>query len=74
MVLVLLWVLHLPFSVKAEIPPWLLLPAAGSILLAPLAVGMIGVPGVVVAVALLVALVVAGTTAVRRPVPEDDQP
>jgi low temperature requirement protein LtrA len=66
--LVLLWVLHLPFSVKAEIPPWLLMPAGALTLAAPLAVGIIGVPGVVVSVALLVALVVAVTTYVRRPV------
>ncbi len=72
LVLVLLWVLHLPFSARAEIPPWLLLPGGGLVLLAPLAVGVIGVPGVVVSVTLVVAAVVAGTTAVRRPVPEDD--
>jgi hypothetical protein len=71
-VLILLWLLHLPFSAKAEIPPWLLLPGAGLVLLVPLAVGMIGVPGVVVAVTLAVAAVVAGTTAVRKPVPEDE--
>ena len=29
LVLILLWVLHLPFSARAEIPPWLLLPGAG---------------------------------------------
>jgi low temperature requirement protein LtrA len=72
LVLVLLWVLHLPFSARAEIPPWLLLPGAAVILLVPLAVGVIGVPGVVAGVTLVVAAVVAGTTAVRRPVPEDD--
>ncbi len=70
--LILLWVVHLPFTAKAEIPPWLLLPAAGLILAAPLAVGLIGVPGVVVAVTALVAGVVAGTTAVRRPVARDE--
>ena len=72
LVLILLWVLHLPFSVRAEIPPWLLLPGACLILLMPLAVGAIGVPGVVVGVTLVVAAVVAGTTAARRPIPEDD--
>ncbi|MEO8262729.1 MAG: low temperature requirement protein A, partial [Pseudolysinimonas sp.] len=66
-VLILLWVLHLPFSRTAEIPPWLILPAAGLLLLVPLAVGVIGLIGVVVAVSLLVAAVVAGTTIVRRP-------
>jgi low temperature requirement protein LtrA len=71
-VLILLWLLHLPFTVKAEIPPWLLLPGAGLILLTPLAVGMIGVPGVVVAVTLVVAVIVAATTAVRAPVAEDE--
>jgi low temperature requirement protein LtrA len=65
--LVLLWVLHLPFAAKAEIPPWLLLPAAALALAVPLAVTAIGVPGVVIAVASLVAIVVAVTTFVRRP-------
>jgi low temperature requirement protein LtrA len=67
-VLILLWVLHLPFSRKAEIPPWLILPAAGLILLAPLAAALIGVAGVVVSITVLVAAVVAGTTIVRQPV------
>ena len=70
-VLILLWVLHLPFAARAEIPPWLLLPGAGLVLLAPLATGAIGIPGVVVIVTLIVAAIVAGTTAVRRPVSED---
>jgi hypothetical protein len=67
-VLVLLWILYLPFSTKAEIPLWLILPAAALTLAAPLAVAVIGVPGVVVAVASIVALVVGATTYVRRPV------
>ena len=67
LVLVLLWVLFLPFSRTAEIPPWLLLPAAALMLLAPLAVGAIGVPGVVVTITLLLVAVVVGTAIVRRP-------
>jgi low temperature requirement protein LtrA len=71
LVLTLLWVLHLPLAGRAEIPPWLLLPGAGLILLVPLAVDALGVAGVVVAVTLVVAGIVGGTTAVRRPIPED---
>jgi len=70
-VLILLWVLHLPFSRVAEIPPWLLLPAAVLLLVAPLAAGAIGVAGVVVTIALVVAAVVAGTTIARRPAQSD---
>ncbi len=67
-VLLLLWALHIPFSQAPEIPLQLLIPAALLVLVAPLAVGLLGVEGVVVAIALLVAAVVAGTTIVRRPV------
>jgi low temperature requirement protein LtrA len=67
LVLILLWLLHIPFAQKAEIPPWLLLPAAGLMLLAPLTAGAVGVTGVVVIVMVLLAAVVAGTTIVRRP-------
>jgi low temperature requirement protein LtrA len=66
-VLVLLWVLHLPFAITAEIPPWLILPAAAAVLLEPLAAPVIGVTGVVVAIALTLAAVVGVTTGVRRP-------
>jgi len=69
LVLILLWLLYLPFAQKAEIPPWLLLPAAGLMLLAPLAAPVAGVTGVVVIVTVLLAVVVAGTTIVRRPEP-----
>jgi low temperature requirement protein LtrA len=65
--LALLWVLHLPFSKKAEIPPWLLLPTAALVLVVPLASELVGVPGVLVAITLLVAALVAGTTIVRQP-------
>jgi low temperature requirement protein LtrA len=68
-VLVLLWVLHLPFAALAEIPPWLLLPAAGVILLAPLTVPLVGLPGVVVLITLCLAAVIVGTTLARRPEP-----
>lgn len=67
LVLLLLWVLHLPFAAQAEIPPWLITPAGVLVLLLPLAAGVIGVTGVVVAIALTVAAVVGVTTAVRRP-------
>jgi low temperature requirement protein LtrA len=67
-ILLLLWLLHLPLSDMAEIPPWLLLPAAGLILVVPFAAPLIGVVGVVVAITLLLAGVVAGTTIARRPV------
>lgn len=67
-VLLLLWVLHLPFALQAEIPPWLILPAGVLVLLAPFAASVVGVTGVVVAIALIVAVIVGVTTAVRRPV------
>jgi low temperature requirement protein LtrA len=67
LLLLLLWVLHLPFATKAEIPPWLIVPTGVLVLLIPLAADAIGVTGVVVAIALTVAAVVGVTTAVRRP-------
>lgn len=70
-VLILLWVLHLPISAQAEIPPWLLLPAAALLLAVPLSAPLVGVPGVVVAVTLIVAAVVTGTTIVRKPIVAD---
>lgn len=66
-VLVVIWVVHAPFG-RAEIPAGVLLPGAGLVLLAPLAVDVVGVAGVVAAIALVVALIVAVTTYLRRPV------
>lgn len=66
-VLLLLWLLHLPLAPTAEIPPWLIIPAGVLVLIWPLAVPVIGVTGVVVAIALTVAAVVGITTAVRKP-------
>ncbi len=64
---VLLYVLHRPFQDRSEVPVGVLLPAAVLELLAPLAAPAIGVPGVIVLVALVAAAVVVGTlAAVRR--------
>jgi low temperature requirement protein LtrA len=66
-VLLLLWLLHLPFATTAEIPPWLIIPAGVVVLLEPLAAPIVGVTVVVVAIALTVAAVVGVTTAERPP-------
>lgn len=68
-VLVLLWVLFLPFTRSAEIPSWLLLPAAGIVLCSPFAAEVIGIPGVVCVIAGAVGAVIVGTMMVRRPEP-----
>ena len=62
----LLYVLHRPFEDRSEVPVGVLLPAAALVLLAPLAAPVVGVPGVVVLIALIAALVVVGTIALEQ--------
>lgn len=73
LVLVLLWLLHLPFAKTPELPPWILLPGSGLLMLVPLAAPVLGVPGVVVGITLVIAAVVAVTTAVRKPIEQEDE-
>lgn len=65
-VLVVIFVVHLPFSRLATTPSWVLPPAAAAVLLLPLAVDAVGLPTVVASIALIVAAVVAVTTLNRR--------
>jgi low temperature requirement protein LtrA len=62
----LLWVLHRPLVDDAEVPAFVLLPAAALELLVPLAAPQLGVAATVVVLAAIAALVVAATVARRR--------
>lgn len=57
-VLLMVWVVHLPFSELATVPARVLLPAAALVLLIPLAVRAIGLPGVVVGISAAVVAVI----------------
>ncbi|MDP9026800.1 MAG: low temperature requirement protein A [Actinomycetota bacterium] len=63
---VLLYVLHRPLVDRAEVPGFVLLPAAALELLAPLTAPSLGVPATVVEIALVAAGVVAVTIAVGQ--------
>ncbi|MCU1406680.1 MAG: low temperature requirement protein [Glaciihabitans sp.] len=60
--LVLLWAAHLPLVItRLVIRPVVILPAAALVLLVPLAAGGLGIPGCIVAIALVCVLVIAVT-------------
>jgi low temperature requirement protein LtrA len=70
LVLLLVWVLHRPLVTHSEVPAFAVFPAAGLMVVAALAAPAIGLTGVVVAVAVLTAAVVAVTIGMRRITPE----
>jgi low temperature requirement protein LtrA len=59
--LLLLWAVHAPIVPRPVIRPAVILTAALVVLLLPLAVGWVGLAGVVVTIAVVVALVIAAT-------------
>jgi len=59
--LVLLWAVHAPIVPRPVIRPMVILTAALVVLLLPLAVGWVGIAGVVAAIAVAAALVVVVT-------------
>jgi low temperature requirement protein LtrA len=63
--LTLLWAVHAPLIAEPVIPPTMVLSCVTLILLMPLAVGWIGVSGVVAAIATVCALLIAATITTR---------
>jgi low temperature requirement protein LtrA len=66
--LVLVWGVHRPLVERAEVPAYAVLPAAALMIAAALAAPVLGLPGVLVAVALLTGSVVVVTIAMSRTV------
>lgn len=73
-VLVMTWVVHLPFSRFGTIRAAVLLPAAAIVLLIPLAVDVVGLSSVVAGIAVTVVAVVAVTTIMTKPDRADATP
>jgi hypothetical protein len=65
--LVLLWGVHAPIVRRPVIPPVLSLGGAAVVILLPLAAGLVGLAGVVVALAATCSALVGTTILTRRP-------